>query len=61
VQVFLSVHKAAPYAQDSLALFITIWLKVLHLVCANAATIFLALMAASYNLTSIKTWSVGLF
>jgi hypothetical protein len=46
VQVFLSVHKAAAYAQDVLALFITTWLQVLYFVCANAAVIFLTLMTA---------------
>ena len=46
VQVFLSMHKASAYAQDSLALFITIWLQALHFVCANAAIVFLTLMTS---------------
>jgi hypothetical protein len=44
LQVSLLEHEDAAYAQDSLALFITIWLQVLHFVCANAAIIFLTLM-----------------
>jgi hypothetical protein len=39
VQIFPSVNKAAAYAQDSLPLFIRIWVPVLHFFANVAITL----------------------